>query len=314
MKKTFWILLGILVLFFLLYFRLTQKEKKRLSPKIKESFLGIDTKSIDKFEIKKLGFKIVFGKKENIWWVTEPENYKADRPSINKFLESAQELKVENLISTNRKKQILFQVDTLTGTRLNFYQGGKLKASVVIGKISLDFTHTYVRKTESDEVYLANTYLTYMLNRTPKGWRDREIFRLDPEEVSTIELSKGKEKFKLIQPVRSGKDTLWMVSPYPYKDFFETKKEKIDQFLKALCYLKTDDFATKKDTEKLDFKNPAHQYKLTLKDGTEKTLSVFKIKKQEGRYFLKTGEDDTVFILFGHSFEKIDKKIDDFKL
>lgn len=105
-----------------------------------------------------------------------------------------------------------------------------------------------------------------------------------------------------------------MVSPYPYKDFFETKKEEIDQFVKALCYLKTDDFVTKKDTEMLDFKNPTLQYKLTLKDGTEKTLSVFKIKKKEGRYFLKTGEDEEVFLLFGHSFEKIDKKIDDFKL
>lgn len=202
----------------------------------------------------------------------------------------------------------MFQVDTLTGTRLNFFQGGKLKASVVIGKISPDFTHTYVRKTESDEVYLATTYLTYMLNRTPMGWRDREIFRLDPEEVSTIELSKGKERFKLIQ-----KDTLWMVSPYPYKDFFETKKEETEQFLKALCYLKTDDFPIKNDVEKLDFKKPALQYKITLKDGTEKSLSVFKIKKQEGRYFLKMGEDEEVFLLFGHSFEKIDKKIDDFK-
>jgi len=308
MKKIYWILVGLLILFLVLYFGLTHKEKQRLFPKVKENFLEVDTSAVDKIEIKKLGMHIVFEKKDQDWWITVPENYKADRLSVNKLLESAQDIKVKNLISTNKEKQIKFQVDTLTGTRLNFFQDEGLKASVVIGKMSPDFTHAYVRKTESDEVFLAVTYLSFILNRTLKGWKDRVVFELDLEDVTAVDITRGKKKFKIVP-----EDTLWMVSPYPYKESFKAKREQMDQFLDALCFLITDDFPSRRDLEKLDLEKPVFHYTITLKDGTEKSLGVFKLKDQEGQYFLKKDDDDTVFLLYQRSFERIDKEIDDFK-
>ncbi|KPL02936.1 MAG: hypothetical protein AMJ90_04460 [candidate division Zixibacteria bacterium SM23_73_2] len=308
MKRTYWILLGLLALFLILYLVASQKEKRRLSAPITENFLGIDTSAVFKIEIKRLGLNIVFERKDDVWWMTQPENYEADQQSINGLLESAQNLKVKNLISSNVRKQIKFQVDTLTGTRLNLFYDENPEASVVIGKISPDFTHCYVRKTDSDEVYLAATYLSLMLNRSPKGWKNREILKLNPQEVSSVEIMKGKNKFKIER-----EDTLWRASLYPYKKSFDANKESTEKFLNALCYLVTDDFPGIRDLEKLDFENPDYHYRITLRDQSEKSLMVFKLKDQEGRYFLKKNQDDTMFLLYGQSFERIDKEIDDFK-
>jgi hypothetical protein len=215
---------------------------------------------------------------------------------------------VGEVISSNKEKQFFFQVDTLTGTRLDFLAGENQLASLVIGKTSSDYLHAYLRKTDSDDVYLAKGQFTRMANRPIDQFRDLNIFTFDPKQVKEIELSQDKEKFKLTQ-----KDTLWQLSLYPYQKSFQADSKKTEDYIRTLVNMKADNFAKKPEIEELDFKKAQLVLKITFMDGHEEKLFVTQKHKEDDRYFVKTTQDKSVYVLYKYNFNNLAKKFEDFQ-
>jgi len=199
-------------------------------------------------------------------------------------------------------------VDTVTGTRLNFFAGENQLASLVIGKMSSDYLHAYLRKTDSDDVYLAKGHFTRLANRPIDQWRDLNIFAFDLKQVKEIEISQDKEKFRLTQ-----QDTLWQLSLYPYQKSFQADSKKTEDYIRTLAYMKADYFAKKPEVEGLDFKKTRLVLKLTFLDGHEEKLFVTQKHKEDDRYFAKTTQDKSVYVLYKYNFNNLAKEFEDFK-
>jgi len=308
MKKTFLALPIILALCLIIYFLLVSKEKKTFAPQRVEKFLEIDSSSVDVVEFCILNTKMVFEKKDDKWYVTQPDSFRADKNSLGQLLNLVANLEVEDLISTNPRKQMLFQVDTLTGTILNFISQGKTMASLVVGKTSTDFLYTYVRKLDSDEVWSAKGFLSHVVGRRRDQWRDKSILDLDAEKIQTVEFTRKKGSFKLTRV-----DTIWQVSAPPYAETFDTKHIEVKDFLDRISNLRTDGFASLPDLEGVDFTKPVLTLKLILEDGSEEILSVVQKSQEDKRYFLTKEGDETIYILYQGSFDYLDRDIEDFK-
>ncbi len=308
MKKPIYFLLGIFLIFVIIYFLLVQKEKKTFSPGKVENFLQLDSALVDRIEFKKFDTKLVFQKTDQQWYIVEPDSYRADNNALGQLLSTASHLEVGEVISSNPKKQFFFQVDTAVGTGLVFFDGENRVASLVIGKMSSDYLHVYLRKTDSDDVYLAKGYFTRLANRKIDQWRDRRIFTFDPTQINEIELSRGKDKFRLTK-----EDTLWQLSQSPYQKSSVADSKKAEDYVRTLANMKADEFARKPQIEELNFKKPQFVLKLTFLDGHEEKLFVTCKRKEDDRYFAKINQDKSVFILFEYTFKKLAKKFEDFQ-
>ena len=308
MKKPIYTLAVILALCVVVYLVLKTKEKRTYAPQRVESFLEVDSSSVDRIEFWILGTKMVFEKRGENWFSTDPDSFRIDKTLVGQLVGLASNLEVVDLVSTNPQKQIFFQVDTLTGTTLNLLSQGKILASFVVGKMTTDYAHTYVRKTDSDEVWSAKGFISRIIQRRIDQWRDKSILELDPEKIQAIEFNKGKGSFRLTKA-----DTTWQLSPSPYRESFDAKQDEVTDFVERIATLRTDAFAALPDLEGVDFKKPVLTLKLTLDDGSEEILTIVQKSEEDKRYFLTKQDEETFFILYQGSFDYINRDMEDFK-
>lgn len=308
MKKPIYFLLGILLIFVIVYLLLIQKEKKTFAPEKMENFLELDSAQVNRIEFQKYGTKLVFRKVKDFWYISQPDSFRADRNAIGQLLSSASHLEAGELISSNREKQVFFQVDSFTGTGLDFFSGEKRLASVVLGKTSSDLLHGYLRKTNSDDVYLVKSLFSRLAERRIDKWRDRIIFPFDPKQIKEMELSLGNEKYKLTK-----EDTLWRVSLYPYQESYSADGKLVEDYVQSLANMKADDFATKPEIATLDFQKFEFLLAFTFQDGHTEKLFVTRREQTGDRYYVKSDKDNSIFVLFEYNLKRLVKKPDDFR-
>ena len=308
MKKPVYLLLGVLLIFVIIYFLLVQKEKKTFTPGKVENFLQLDSAAVDRIEFRKFDSKMILQRENQKWYLVEPDSHRADNLAVGRLLGSASRLEVGEMISSNPGKQFWFQVDSLTGVGLEFFSGGSRLASVVVGKISEDRMHGYLRKTDSDEVYLAHVGFVQMAQRSVNQWRDRRIFDLDPDKISEIELGSGGERFKLTR-----EDTLWQLSRHPYREASPADGQTVENYLQTLASVRADDFAFKSQIEGLAFEARGPVLTLTFVDGREERLFAIETLDDETRYLVKSDQGPSVSVLLEYNFKRLTQKPEDFQ-
>ena len=132
----------------------------------------IDSLSVDKIEIKTPSFSLVLEKRGAEWFITQPINYKADQDFIGQIIHQIKNLEMKSIVSSKPEKQSVFQVDQ-SGTQVKLYEKGIEKASFVLGKTAANYTESYVRKLNSDDVLLVEGTFSYTFNRPVNDWRDK---------------------------------------------------------------------------------------------------------------------------------------------
>lgn len=308
MKKPVYLLLGILLIFVIIYLLLIQKEKKTFSPGRVENFLQLDSAAVDRIQFRRFDSQLVLQRINQRWYMVEPDSHRADNDAVGKLLSLASHLDVGDIISSNPGKQFWFQVDSLTGITLEFLSNGKPLVSVVAGKTSDDLMHGYLRKRGSDEVYLADVMFVRMVQRNVDPWKDRRIFTFDPGQIREIELSYQKDKFKLVKD-----DTLWQLSRHPYQKRSPAESQAVENYLQTLASLKADGIPFKSQTEGLVFETREPVLKLTFQDGRRERLFAIQSAHEESRYFVKTDQEKSIFVLFEYSFKRLTQKPEDFQ-
>ena len=309
MKKPIYYLLGILLIFVIVYFLLIQKEKKTFAPGKVENFLQLDSTSVNQIAFKKFDTKLIFQKVNQAWYMIEPESCRVDNQAVGQLLSAASHLEVGEVISSNREKQSLFMVDDFTGTRLDFFAGERQLASLVLGTMSPDFLQAYLRKANSDDVYLAKGFFTRLAERKVDQWKNRTLFTFNPKQIKEIELSQSKERFKLIR-----QDTTWQLSWYPYQESSPADAKMVEDYIQSLASMKADEFAKKTDIEGIDFNKTEFLLTLTFLDGHEEKLLATRKMEDESRYFVTVDQDKSVYALFEYTFKRLEKKPEDFLL
>jgi hypothetical protein len=292
----------ILVLLVALYFLVEHRESSMTAPKSVENFLGVDTSQVDKITIGRLGSATTLTRASGNWYVMEGEEHRiADPNAAQQLIDMVGGMKVGNVISDNPENQIKFQVDTLTGFTVSLYSGDNLLSAVVIGKMA-DYMHTYVRLRAENNVYIADGMMSQLFNRAPSDWRDKTIFDLPITQVQSVEFKFGDEHYRIMRT-----DTVWSLSEPPFNKTVDSDQDSVIQLLSALCALKAGGFATAYDTTEYDFTNVGYTATVTLLDGSTKLLEAAEAEDDATRHFVRIPENNSVFIVFDSSWQKIAK-------
>lgn len=267
-NKNIYILGAVLaVLAVISYFvmRDTSGEKKTL--KLSEKLFALDTLNIDKFEIEKNGQKITIQKKAGLWNVTEPVLYAANQQFINSAITTLKEYKLSSIVSENPGNKDIYGFNDTNYTKVSVYNNGALAGTFLIGKSAPGPSQTYLKKPESNEVYLAGNFLfNNFVKEDFSKWRDLAVISIPVTSIESIDFETGSEKYTAV------KDTL--------NKFFigvdSVSTEVFDKVLSMLSNFNTQEF---KDTLISDNEKASYLVRVNGAKPTE-----FK--------FVKYGEDD----------------------
>jgi hypothetical protein len=264
---------------------LTQKGPRVERGNLASSLAGLDTVSVTRIQVLKPVETVTFEKSGQQWAITSPVSYRANQDLVNMMLKSFVGLAVESSISENPEKHALFQVDS-TATQIAFYAGQKELASLVVGKTSPDRSHTYVRQTGDDAVYLVKGMLSGQLNKNVDGWRDKTIFKAEKTDITQITMVYPQEKIVLDW---NGAD--WMMTGAGQANL-AVDQTVVDKMLTTLSNFQASSFPKPEEYQAVNFAMPDFGVDLITVGGPA-TLRMVE-EKEKNRFFEKKDGDETI--------------------
>jgi hypothetical protein len=232
MKRSTWILIGtVAVLAVITYIVLRQPGEVSITEGSGRKLVTYDSASVDKIAVTAPTGGVVLEKQGNGWMLTSPIRYMADQNVATAAVGKGKNIEVKNVVSTNPEKQNLFQVDS-TGTLVQMFAGGNMVAAFRVGKPSSSYTETYVRKEGSNDVYLADGMFSYMFAHQPKDWRDKSIYKTDPDFIRSVTFKYGDTTLSL-----AWKDSLWQLNGDSIQ-----QQANVRGLINTLANLQADDF------------------------------------------------------------------------
>lgn len=304
--KQILILLGILVVLFIaVLISKNPFSKYEKESEIQSLFANFDKNNVAKIEISKSDRTTVLTKNGDKWLVETMDNYSADQEEVKKLLDKVSEFNTDQLISKNPEKQSVFEVDDSSGIEAKLSDSdGEVLAHFFVGKSGPDFMSAYVRKAESDKVYLMDGYLSSIFDKGERGWRDRTIFAFNKGNITQLTIESQGEKVVL---PKDEKGNWIIIEPESAK----AKSEEVDKIVDTLSKLSASDFAEKKELSEYGLDEPKSKISAMLNDGSIKTLLVG--NKDNSKYYVKRADSDIVFILYKYKIDKLLKKFEDLK-
>ncbi len=122
--------------------------------------------------------------------------FRADRMRVNSALGSFGGLNQGIIVSNNKDKRALYQVEA-TGLRVSLMdKDDKPLVDVVIGKNGPDLGSSYIRRTNEDEVHLVRRSLTGVFTPVASDWREKKIWILKPDDITSISIRSYQGSFK----------------------------------------------------------------------------------------------------------------------
>ena len=279
-------------------FKNKTRQKKAEAPLF---FPDLDPSAVKQIKISKPdGATVVITGSGNNWTVIyDAEPYPADREMIAEAIEIFLTLRETDLASRNKDKHDLFEVaDHNAMTVTLFADSEEPLAALYIGKSGPDFFSTYIRKADTDEVYLSDTPVKSLYDRPAAAWRDRSLFSFNPDEVTELVLAKEDEQIVL------GKDTQgnWHLQE-PVSGLADT--DTVKTLLTGLSTLSASDYADGITLEESEVQKPIIRVTVTLKDTTVRELLIG-VRQEEGPYYyVTTGDKKYLYTLHQSIVERL---------
>jgi hypothetical protein len=227
MNRSTWILVAVLaVLLVAAFFVLRQPGEVSTSGNAADVLARYDSAAVDKLEIASPAGVVALAIEGGKWMIVSPLRYPADQLSVTAAIGKGKRIELKNVVSSNPQKQQLFQVDS-AGTLVRVFEHGTQGAAFHVGKPGA----SYVRREGSNDVYLADGLLTYTFAKSVNEWRDKTIFKSEPDRITNVRL-----QFRDTTLALQFQDSLWRV------DGDSASQTAVRSFLDALANLQTDEF------------------------------------------------------------------------
>ncbi|MBN2226666.1 MAG: DUF4340 domain-containing protein [candidate division Zixibacteria bacterium] len=268
-------------------------EERQTSGRTVENFLGLDAHQIDRIEIYSPADTFHFYVDDGVWYLDDSIPRRTDTLVIANILTTAATITVGDVISENPDRQAEFNVDNLTGTLVNFYGDGELLNSIIIGKPTPDFGHTYIRRRDENGVHAAAGMLTYTFTRSRGQWLDKMIFPFDSSRVAQIDFVYPDKAIRLER-----QDSIWMASQKPFTDKAPTDTAKTRVMLDLVDGLRANDFVNAADSGKVDFSDVDFTMNVTLRDGTTHSLVFSKVAEDNHRHYCRLDQGADTYVIY----------------
>lgn len=302
MRRNLLILIGVLVGLIVVALILERPFGGGRKEEIKPLFPGFDPQAVLKVEIRDGGTTTVLKKTEDGWTVETARNYPADEEAVKEMFDEVKGMMTEELVSRDPSKHPRFRVNEDGVEVKMFGEGDKLLAHLFVGKSGPDYISTYVRRANSNDVYLIRRTLRPVFAKGKTGWCSKEILSFDEERAVQVEIvSQGRR-------VVLKKDEEWkMVEPEEAK----VKAEELREMLRELSRLKADDLEIEKGPKECGLERPSAEVSVKLDDGTVYRISFG--DESDGKRYLKAEGKEQIFMVYKYKVKRILKTADELK-
>ena len=294
MNRTTIILIGLFIVLAVVvaYFFFPSSKEREMSYKAGEMNVSIDSASVVKIQIERIGRSFTFGNTGGKWMITAPGKYPANVSSITQFIGDLRKLRVGSLISSNPEKQNLFQVDS-TGVTVTVTERSGRTVTLIIGKMGPSFAEVYFRLPNSNDVYLGEGVSTWTLRQELKEWRDKSIFTAAADSMWQLDyLYKTKTATFLRDGTKwiSGKDSL--------------AADVMNSVLNTLASFRADDFI---DTTIAPSPDPIG---LKIRSTDEVAMTFFPQLPDSAKYIVQTSQSPQTYIITKYTMQQILKPVE----
>ncbi len=289
----------------------------------KEDFLTVDTSEVNYLKIVNDKGDLVMKRIGVNWKISEPVQWRANESYVETLLEKMADLKKESFITGNKDKFQQYELDELAAKYVEIgVEGGQID-KFYCGKASDTYTHTYMRKADSDEVWLVTGSPRSSLSRKPEQWRDKEILALEREMIERVLLKWPRKTIELTREIKASEDveggmaladTTWMAHP-PRGDSFEPVEKAVNRIMNTFKRMNAIDFmdAAAGDTIP-DFSNPEFTVEVFLEGDQHEVIDFVQKIGEDSRYIArKNGDETTVFEVYKSTVNNLRKDEADLK-
>lgn len=200
-NKTYILAAVFVLLAILAYFLTAERGEKTTTYKLSEKqFFKTDSALVDKFTLEKNGKKITMTKVGPEWKITEPAEYQVFKQFIGPVLSDLKNYKLESKVSDNPANKDKFGFNDTNAVKLTVYQGGTQVGVMLIGGISSGASQTFVKKPDSDEIFLASELLrsNFAKESFVNDWRDKLIVSIPKGTIKSVEFISSSENYKIL--------------------------------------------------------------------------------------------------------------------
>jgi hypothetical protein len=308
MSKSLLILLAVLALLLVVYLLVSSGEQRELAPEVTTNFLALDSSAVNRIVSSRLGSEMTLIRQSDGWYVEEGDKLRRAQPdAVGAVARLAYSLAVGEVVSSNPSKQLLFQVDTLTGVRVEFYRDEDYLAGLVVGKMSGDYQTTYVRKAESDDVYAAVGPFSQLFSRPPSSFMDKTLLALDPGSINVVEYQGRGTDYSLLH-----QDTLWKVLPVEGESFVGDQT-RLERTVSGFANLQFSEFPNMPDSLILNFDQPDLQITIGVRDGSERTLRFVEQEGGSKNLFVVKDDDPEPFIIYDYIVGNVAPRLEELR-
>ncbi len=149
--------------------------------------LSLPDGAIDEILITRSVGTIRIFKKEGKWVVSD-EAYPADAKIIGELEKRFREIRLSDLISS-KGYYARYDLTPDKYTEVIFKKGDKAIQDFKIGKKSSTSQHTFVKIDNRPEIYLSEGTFDIVINRTQDDFRDREVLKIGPGDVTAFSVN-----------------------------------------------------------------------------------------------------------------------------
>ncbi len=244
MKKSTWIILGLVVVLGLIYL-LTREDHVSVGVKrLKLPAFALD--KADRIEIKSKDDVIMLQQKDK--WVlgilkdSDERLVKADQSNVTSMLDAALLIRHSHYV-TNMKEKL--QELGLTGdeaTTIKISSGADVVWGLVLGKVAAG-SGRYAKLPEDDDVYVVKGSFWQLTRNGLTDWRDREIMPLKEGEITSFKLfARGYEPYLSLVKEKDSDAWKFDSSQKNLPKAFRVDKDALSNLVRSALNLKASGF------------------------------------------------------------------------
>jgi hypothetical protein len=213
-NKTYILAVVFIVLAVIAYFLTTDRGEKTATYKLDKQLFAVDSATIDKLEIEQKGIKVTLVKAGIEWRVTQPVDYSAYSQFVAAALSDLKKYKLESKVSDNPNNKDKFGFNDTNSVKVTVFQGGNPVGTLLIGNSASGPGQSFIKKPESNEIFLANDLLRsdFAKDNILNDWRDKLIYTIPKGNIKSVEFISSSENYKIEKDsagfYRSGKDSV----------------------------------------------------------------------------------------------------------
>jgi hypothetical protein len=249
------------------------------------------TDDLDKIEITNGDKPAVTLQKQGESWMVMPVNAPANQSNVKSMLDNLKELKATEIVATKPDDDVKksYNLDAAHAVHFIGFKGADKKVDDWFGKSGGRGEMMIVEG--KPQVVAASGYSSYLYTREVADWRDKEIFKFDDTNATSVTITNKSGKFSFTK----GDKWAGTVDGHPIPSFDDTK---VADAVRAMKTLNADGFAeTSKTPAETGMDAPAGVISVALKDGAGTyTLKVGAVSTGTSHYAVKDGDATVVTV------------------